>query len=88
MTEMALVHDDGPAIAGIVDDAEASVIPLSDPDITAAELAAVEEVLWSSRLSSGPVAEAFEGAFAAYLGRNYAVAVPSGTMGMLLALAS
>ena len=85
MTELAVVIDDDP---GIADDAGASFIPLSDPDITPAELAAVEEVLRSSRLSSGPVAEAFEAAFATYLGRKYAIAVPSGTMGLLLALAS
>jgi perosamine synthetase len=61
-------------------------IPLSDPDITLADIAAVEAVLRSSRLSSGPVMEAFETAFAAYLGRKYAVAVASGTMGLLLTL--
>ena len=38
------------------------------------------------RLSSGPVVEEFEQAFAAYVGRRYAVAVPSGTIGLLLAL--
>ncbi|MFO1107724.1 MAG: DegT/DnrJ/EryC1/StrS family aminotransferase [Bradyrhizobium sp.] len=65
---------------------DASFIPLSDPDITVAEIAAVEALLRSPRLSNGPVAEAFEAAFAAYLGRKYAVAVPSGTMGLLLAL--
>ncbi|HEY8214487.1 MAG TPA: DegT/DnrJ/EryC1/StrS family aminotransferase, partial [Methylocystis sp.] len=64
------------------------VIPLSDPDITIGDIAAVEKVLRSSRLSSGPVMEAFEAAFAAYLGRKYAVAAPSGTMGLLLALAA
>ena len=42
----------------------------------------------SPRLSSGPLVEAFEAAFAAYLGRQYAVAVPSGTLGMVMALAS
>ena len=64
------------------------LIPLSDPDITLDDIAAVEAVLRSSRLSSGPVMEAFEAAFAAYLGRKYAVAAPSGTMGLLLALAA
>lgn len=66
----------------------ASIIPLSDPDITLADIAAVEAVMRSNRLSSGPVMEAFEAGFAAYLGRKYAVAVPSGTMGLLLALAA
>ena len=32
--------------------------------------------------------EAFEAAFAAYVGRKYAVAVPSGTIGLVMALAS
>lgn len=61
-------------------------IPLSDPDITSDELRAVEAVLSSSRLSSGHVVEAFEAAFAEYVGRRHAVAVPSGTIGLLLAL--
>ncbi|HET6377105.1 MAG TPA: DegT/DnrJ/EryC1/StrS family aminotransferase [Methylocella sp.] len=69
-------------------DPDVSVIPLSDPDITEAELEAVDRVLRSPRLSNGPVAEAFEAAFAEYLGRKYAVAVPSGTIGLLIALAS
>lgn len=64
------------------------LIPLSDPDITLDDIASVEAVLRSSRLSSGPVMEAFEAAFAGYLGRKYAVAVSSGTTGLLLALAS
>ncbi len=67
-------------------EAPASFIPLSDPDITAAELDAVDAVLRSPRLSCGPAVEAFEAAFAAYVGRKYAIAVPSGTVGLLLAL--
>ncbi|MBI5260939.1 MAG: DegT/DnrJ/EryC1/StrS family aminotransferase [Bradyrhizobium sp.] len=63
-----------------------SFIPLSDPDVTMVEIEAVEAVLRSPRLSNGPVAEAFEAAFAAWLGRKYAVAVPSGTIGLLVAL--
>ena len=63
-----------------------SWIPLSDPDISISELDAVSAVLQSPRLSQGPAVEAFESAFAAYLGRKYAVAVSSGTMGLLLCL--
>ncbi|MBZ0097351.1 MAG: DegT/DnrJ/EryC1/StrS family aminotransferase [Sulfuricella sp.] len=63
-----------------------SWIPLSDPDISHAELDAVSTVLQSPRLGQGPVVEAFESAFAAYLGRKYAVAVSSGSMGLLLCL--
>ncbi|SFK02553.1 DegT/DnrJ/EryC1/StrS family aminotransferase [Methylocapsa palsarum] len=63
-----------------------SAILLSDPDITEAELEAVADVLRSPRLAGGPVVEAFEAAFAEYLGRKYAVATASGGMGLLLAL--
>jgi hypothetical protein len=61
-------------------------IPLSDPDITHDELDAVSGVLQSPQLSAGPAVQRFEAAFAAYLGRKHAVAVSSGTMGLLLAL--
>ena len=61
-------------------------IPLSDPDITAQEVAAVSQVMGATQLSDGPAVHAFEAAFAQYLGRQYAVAVASGTLGMLLAL--
>jgi dTDP-4-amino-4,6-dideoxygalactose transaminase len=64
------------------------VIPLSDPDMTAQELAAVDAALRSQRLSSGPVVEEFEQAFAAYVGRRYAIAVPSGGVGLMLALSA
>jgi dTDP-4-amino-4,6-dideoxygalactose transaminase len=61
-------------------------IPLSDPDISPAEIEAVSAVLKSPRLSQGPMVEQFEQAFAAYLGRQHAVAVASGTLGLLLTL--
>jgi dTDP-4-amino-4,6-dideoxygalactose transaminase len=87
MTEPALAYDD---VADTGDEPLAThnetFIPLSDPDITVAEIEAVDGVLRSPRLSNGPVAEEFEAAFAAWLGRKYAVAVPSGTIGLLLAL--
>jgi hypothetical protein len=67
-------------------DAPATSIPLSDPDLTGAELQAVDGVLRSACLSNGPVVEEFEKAFAAYLGRRYAIAVPSGTLGLALVL--
>jgi dTDP-4-amino-4,6-dideoxygalactose transaminase len=66
--------------------ADAAFIPLSDPDITTAEIEADEATLRSPRLSNGAVVERFEAAFAAYLGRKYAVAVPSGTLGLMIAL--
>jgi len=88
MTDPAIMQDVGPAVDGIAEDADTSFIPLSDPDITLAEIEAVDTALRSPRLSSGPMVEAFEAAFAAYTGRKYAVAVPSGTLGLLMALAS
>jgi dTDP-4-amino-4,6-dideoxygalactose transaminase len=63
-----------------------SSIPLSDPDISLAEIEAVKEVLQSATLSGGPVVEEFEEAFADYTGRRHAVAVASGEIGLLLAL--
>ncbi len=62
------------------------MIPLSDPDITMAELDAVNNALESPRITSGPAVTAFEAAFAQYLGRKHAVSVASGSLGMLLAL--
>lgn len=61
---------------------------MSDPDITAIELQAVSDSLIAPRLSSGPRVAAFEAAFAAYIGRRYAVSVSSGTVGLVLALTS
>ena len=85
MTELAIVQQAGED--GVTDDgAEEGFIALSDPDITLAEIEAVDQVMRSARLSNGPVVEEFEQAFAAYLGRRYAVAVPSGTIGLLIAL--
>lgn len=61
-------------------------ILLSDPDLSIAELNAIDDVLRSPRLSDGPNIEAFEAAFAGYVGRKYAVAVASGTLGLMLTL--
>jgi dTDP-4-amino-4,6-dideoxygalactose transaminase len=74
------------AEAAIDSAVEGSFIPISDPDITLAEIEAVDAVMRSPRLSSGSHVEAFEAAFAAYLGRRYAIACPSGTLGLLIAL--
>ncbi len=85
MTELAIVQDAEPD--DVADDGtEEGFIELSDPDITLAEIEAVDQIMRSSRLSNGPVVEEFEQAFAAYVGRRYAIAVPSGTIGLLLAL--
>ena len=85
MTELAIMQEADQG--GVADDGtEEGFIALSDPDITLAEIEAVDQVMRSARLSNGPLVEEFEQAFAAYVGRRYAVAVPSGTIGLLLAL--
>ncbi|MEJ2552435.1 MAG: DegT/DnrJ/EryC1/StrS family aminotransferase [Gammaproteobacteria bacterium] len=61
-------------------------ILLSDPDISMAEIDAVTEALKAPRLSQGPVVAAFEEEFAASVGRKHAVAVASGSLGLLLCL--
>ena len=61
-------------------------IPLSSPDITETEIAAVTAVLRTSRLSLGPQMESFERAFAEYIGAPHAVAVSSGTAGLHLCI--
>jgi perosamine synthetase len=61
-------------------------IPLSAPDISAAEIEAVAEILRSGRLSLGPKLEEFEHAIATYTGAPCAVAVSSGTAGLHLCM--
>ena len=63
-------------------------IPLSNPDITQAEIDAVTAVLRTDRLSIGPHVEAFEAAVAERAGRRYGVAVNSGTSGLHLCVKS
>lgn len=86
MTEPALAYDSVAETDELAVEAGHDFIPLSDPDVTLAEIAAVDAVLRSPRLSSGLLAEEFEAAFASYVGRAYAIAVPSGTIGLMLAL--
>src|SRR5580765_6993656 len=61
-------------------------IPMSSPDLTAAELEAVLEVMASSHLSLGPRLPEFEKRFAAYVGGRHAIAVSSGTAALHLSL--
>jgi perosamine synthetase len=61
-------------------------IPLSAPDITEAEVAAVTAVLRTPYLSQSSELVAFEADLAAYHGVDHAVAVSSGTAGLHLAL--
>jgi perosamine synthetase len=59
---------------------------MSSPDLTAAELEAVLEVMASSHLSLGPRLPEFEKRFAAYVGGRHAIAVSSGTAALHLSL--
>lgn len=59
-------------------------VPLSNPDISKADIAAVVKVLKSPRLSLGPRLVEFEKAFAKYIGMKHAVAVNSGTSALHL----
>jgi len=63
-------------------------IPLSAPDITDAEIAAVTAVLRTPHLCLGPELAGFEAEMATYHGVDHAVAVSSGTAGLHLALVS
>ncbi len=64
----------------------ADPIPLSQPDITEAEIRGVVETLRSGRLSIGPRLEEFERLLALRVGRRHGVGVSSGTAGLHLAL--
>lgn len=61
-------------------------IPLSSPDITAADREAVLAVLRTRHLALGPRLREFEERMAAYHGRRHAIAVSSGTSGLHLAV--
>jgi perosamine synthetase len=61
-------------------------IPLSQPDITDAEIEAVVDTLRSGRLALGPRTAEFESLVAERTGRRYGVAVSSGTAGLHLSM--
>ncbi len=61
-------------------------ISMSAPNITTAEIAAVNAVLRTSVLSIGPQLTAFESACAAYIGTRHAVGVNAGTSGLHLCM--
>lgn len=63
-------------------------IPFSRPDLRDEDIAAVERVLRSGWLTTGPEVRAFEEAFATYVGARYAVALNSCTAALHLALAA
>src|SRR5437867_5614873 len=64
--------------------AAAPLIPMSLPDITQAEVEAVNAVLRTPYLSIGPRVDEFERRVAEYVGARHAVAVSSGTAGLHL----
>jgi dTDP-4-amino-4,6-dideoxygalactose transaminase len=59
---------------------------MSAPDITTAEIEAVNQVLRTSYLSIGPNIQAFEQAMAAYVGVAHGAGVNSGTSGLHLCM--
>jgi perosamine synthetase len=61
-------------------------IPLSEPDITEAEIEEVVSVLRGSRLSLGPRMEEFEASVSGYVGQPFGIAVSSGTAGLHLCI--
>ena len=61
-------------------------IPMSNPDLSAAELALVSDVLRTGDLSLGPYIAEFEQRFAARIGVPYAAGVSSGTAALHLAM--
>jgi dTDP-4-amino-4,6-dideoxygalactose transaminase len=62
------------------------IVPMSQPDITDRERAAVAEVLTTTTLSIGPRLAAFEEATAARVGLPHAIGVNSGTAGLHLCM--
>lgn len=60
-------------------------IPYGRQNITQADIEAVVAVLRSDYLTQGPAVDAFEDAFAQYIGCRYAVAVANGTAALHLA---
>jgi dTDP-4-amino-4,6-dideoxygalactose transaminase len=61
-------------------------IPFHRPSIGNEEISAVNSVLASKWLTTGPVAQQFEAEFAAYVGARYAIAVNSATAALQLAM--
>src|SRR3990167_7416659 len=61
-------------------------IPLNKSTLKKDDLDAANEVLYSDKLTMGPLTERFERAFAEYVGARYAVCVNSGSSANLLAV--
>ena len=67
-------------------DTEEELITLSEPECGSRELELIGSVLYSGRWSDGVMLESFEAAFANWVGRTYALAVGSGTLGVWMTL--
>ncbi|HEY0564636.1 MAG TPA: DegT/DnrJ/EryC1/StrS family aminotransferase, partial [Terriglobales bacterium] len=65
---------------------EPEFIPFHRPFIGEEEKCAVNRVLDSGWLTTGPVAQQFEAEFAQYIGCKYAIAVNSATAALQLAM--
>ena len=65
---------------------DVETIALCESSISDQGVALVEAVLESGRWGDGPMLESFEQGFARWVGRRYAVAVGSGTLGTWIAL--
>lgn len=63
-------------------------IPVSNASLTEEDALAVADAVRSGRISSGPCVQAFEGAFASYIGVGHAIAVNTGTAALHVALAA
>jgi perosamine synthetase len=61
-------------------------VPMSSPDLTDAEVAAVHKVLQTRYLSFGPYITKFEEHLAEFIGARHAVGVSSGTAGLHLCM--
>ena len=77
-----------PILPGLALDAtdEALQIPLCDPDLAQADLAAVDAVLRGERLGEGEMVPRLERAFADYTGRSHGMAVSGAGIGLLIVL--
>jgi perosamine synthetase len=62
------------------------MIPIAKPMICQEEIDAANRALRSGRLAQGPEVEAFEQAFAEYIGVDHAVAVSNGTVALSFAM--
>ena len=61
-------------------------LPFALPDLDGQEMAAIQQVLESGWITTGPQAREFEAAFAAAVGAKHGIAVNSATAGLHLAL--